>query len=532
MTRLMGLKFKIVYNKGKNNVAADALSRIAHLMTMQAVSEVQPAWLQEVVNSYTTDTLAQKLLTRLAISSSDASGYTLEQGIIKKQGRIWIGHNSALQTRIIVALHASAMGGHSGVNATYQRLKQYFSWHGMKVSVEDYVKQCAVCQHAKHTNTAPAGLLQPLPIPRGIWQDLSMDFIEGLPKSEGYSVILVVVDRLTKAAHFIPLKHPYTALTVAKVFLDSVVRLHGLLVSLVSDHDPIFISAFWRELFKLYKVQLALSTAYHPQSDGQTERVNQCLEMYLRCAVHDTPTQWKSWLPLAELWYNATFHTALGCSPFKALFGYDPNIGCSVMTSPTTPPTVIDLIKTRELHLQSLKHHLAAAQNRMKMQADKKRSDLEFQLGERVLLKLQPYTQTSVANRPYPKLAFKYYGPYTVLERIGKVAYKLDLPDSSAIHPVFHVSQLKPFHSDFSPVFSTLPSTTDFSVVKTHSQLQSLIDAVLLLLKSKLHGLDFQILLLLGKIIQCFTSAFQQHPFGDKRHLRRGGLVMNGGGVQ
>lgn len=172
----------------------------------------------------------------------------------------------------------------------------------MKQDVENFVKQCSVCQHSKHSNTHPLGLLQPLPIPEGVWRDLSMDFIEGLPKSQGYSVILVVVDKLTKFAHFLPVKHPYTAASIAELFMDNVVKLHGLPNSIVTDRDTIFISNFWKQLFKLYKVNLQLNTAYHPQSDGQTERVNQCLEMYLRCSVQDAPTTWKAWLSLAELW--------------------------------------------------------------------------------------------------------------------------------------------------------------------------------------------------------------------------------------
>ena len=156
-----------------------------------------------------------------------------------------------------------------------------------------------------------------------------MDFIEGLPKSQGSSVIMVVVDRLTKFAHFVPVKHPYTASAIVQLFLDNIVKLHGLPQSIVSDWDTIFVSAFWRELFKLYKVNLLMSTTYHPQTDGQTERVNQCLEMFLRCAVQDAPATWKAWLSLAELWYNSTYHTSLGCSPFKALYGYEPNVGAT-----------------------------------------------------------------------------------------------------------------------------------------------------------------------------------------------------------
>ena len=289
MTRLMGLQFRIVYKKGKDNLAADALSRVAHLHTLQAVSMVKPDWLQEVLHSYTTDPRAQKLLTQLAIQSPDMAGYSLDNGVIRYKNKLWIAQNSALQTKIIAAFHSSAIGGHSGTKATYQRLKTHFAWKGMKMAVEDFVRQCSVCQQTKHSNHPPPGLLQPLPIPEGVWMDISMDFIEGLPKSNGYSVIMVVVDRLTKFAHFVAVKHPYTTSTIAQLFMDNIVKLHGLPNSIVSDRDIIFVSAFWKELFKLYRVNLQLSTAYHPQSDGQTERVNQCLELYLRCAVQDSP---------------------------------------------------------------------------------------------------------------------------------------------------------------------------------------------------------------------------------------------------
>jgi len=270
-----------------------------------------------------------------------------------------------LQTKIIAAYHSSALGGHSSIAATYSKMKKHFSWKGMKMDVEDFVKQCSICQHAKHSLQHPMGLLQPLPIPAGVYQDLTMDFIEGLPKSEGYNVILVVVDRLTKYAHFLPIRHPYTAAVVAQTFLDNVVKLHGLPASIVTDRDTIFVSHFWKELFKLYRVNLQLSTAYHPQTNGQLERVNQCLEMYLRCAVQDSPQSWKSWLALAELWYNSSLHTALGCSPFKALYGYEPNLGAVPSIPSDTSPSVAEIIEHREQHLQSLKQNLARAQNRM-----------------------------------------------------------------------------------------------------------------------------------------------------------------------
>jgi len=217
--------------------------------------------------------------------SPDIHGFSLDNGVIRQHGKIWVGHNSAVQTRIIAAMHASPVGGHSGQKATFPRVSNMFAWKGLKRDVVNFVQQCGVCQQAKHTHTHPAGLLQPLPIPEGVWRDISLDFVEGLPKVDGYSVILVVVDRFTKYAHFMALKHPYTALSVAKVLYDQVIKLHGMPQSMISDRDKVFTSTVWTELFKMEGVQLKYSTAYHPQTDGQTERVNQCLEMYLRCAV-------------------------------------------------------------------------------------------------------------------------------------------------------------------------------------------------------------------------------------------------------
>jgi hypothetical protein len=243
-----------------------------------------------------------------------------------------------------------------------------------------------------------------------------------------------------KSAHFFALKHPFSAATVAQVFLDNIVKLHGTPNSLVSDRDKIFTSLFWKSLFQALNTKLALSTAYHPQTDGQSERVNQCLEMYLRCPIHDNPTKWKKWLALAEFWYNSAYHTSLGCSPFKALYGYDPVLAAAPHLLGDTDQSVQDLLQERLAYSELLKTRLAAAQNRMKHQADKFRLDRDFQVGDSVLLKLQPYVQSSVVNRAHPKIAFKFFGPFKVLQRIGSVAYKLDLPSTALVHPVFHVS--------------------------------------------------------------------------------------------
>jgi hypothetical protein len=161
---------------------------------------------------------------------------------------------------------------------------------------------------------------------------------------------------------------------------------------------------------------------------------------------------------LAELWYNTSFHTSLQCSPFKALYGTEPFPGLFPYLRLVDHPEVADILRERLLFSELLKEQLARAQNRMKLFADAHRSDRSFQVGEQVLLNLQPYAYSSVVNRPFPKLAYKYFGPFEIVEKIGSSAYKLLLPVDSRVHPMFHVSQLKPFTPDFSPVFHQLPN--------------------------------------------------------------------------
>ena len=190
------------------------------------------------------------------------------------------------------------IGGHLGEVKTYRRLVADFYWVGMKKAVADYVKAYGICQRNKTLAMTPAGLLQPLQLPDKVWEDLSMDFIDGLPKSEGYDVIYVVVDGLSKYAHFIPLIHPYTS--VAERFITNIVKLYGMPHSIVSDRGQVFSSKFWEEIFHLQGTELHRSTAYHPQTDGQTEIVNICLETYLRCFASEQPCRWAKWLHWAE----------------------------------------------------------------------------------------------------------------------------------------------------------------------------------------------------------------------------------------
>jgi RNase H-like domain found in reverse transcriptase/Reverse transcriptase (RNA-dependent DNA polymerase)/Integrase zinc binding domain/Retroviral aspartyl protease/Integrase core domain/Retrotransposon gag protein/Chromo (CHRromatin Organisation MOdifier) domain len=447
LCKLLGLQYEIQYRKGIENKAADALSRRPGLRQGSenyAITEITPSWLQELQTSYEQDVWANQVLHgRLQIPEGKGE-LLVHKGIIRFNGRVYVGNNHGWRSKIVQALHDSSIGGHAGIQGTYQRVKKLFYWPGLKEAVIQIVQQCNTCQINKGENVASPGLLQPLPIPDGPWSVISMDFICGLPKSEGKDVILVVVDRFTKYCHLITLSHPFKAADVSQKFLDSIYKLHGLPSKIITDRDPLFTSNFWKELMKRIGVELNYSTAYHPQTDGQTERLNQCIEAYLRCMVFQKPKEWGKWIAMAEFWYNTNYHSSLKITPFEALYGYPPpQLGLG--TAPKSiNQAVNELLEERQQTTKVLKEQLLRAQNRMKKFADRRRSERTYQIGDWVYLKLQPYRQISVqGNNGTHKLKPKYYGPFEIIEKIGAVAYKLNLPQGSLIHPVFHVSQIK-----------------------------------------------------------------------------------------
>ncbi|XP_057250956.1 transposon Tf2-1 polyprotein [Beta vulgaris subsp. vulgaris] len=263
--------------------------------------------------------------------------------------------------------------------------------------------------------------------------------MEGLPTSQGKNVVLVVVDRLTKYAHFMSIKHPYTAPIIAYLFAREIIRLHGTPTTIVSDRDKIFLNNIWKEIFKLQ----GSAYYYHPQSDGQTEVVNKSLESYLRCFINKEPKSWARWLHWAEYWNNTSLHSSTKCTPFKALYGRDPPHLTPYTRGGTPISTLEEQLVERDAVVDDLKAHLIRAQQLMKGYEDGKRREVSFEVGDLAYLKLQPYRQKSLAKRRNEMLAARYYGTFEVLEKIGPVAYKLKLPAKARIHPVFHVSQLK-----------------------------------------------------------------------------------------
>lgn len=311
-------------------------------------------------------------MSDLAVQLDPKKRFTMYGGLLYFRKRISLGEVPELQQRIIHAFHDSAVGGHSSFPVTYRRMRHLFAWPKMKEHIRQYVQSCTTCQQAKPERIKYPGLLEPRPLPEGAWQVVTMDFIDGLPQSNRFNCILVVVDKFTRYAHFLPLSHPFTVAKVAHSYLDNVYKLHGLPAAIISDRDPVFTSKFWKELFLTIGNELKMSTPYHPQTDGQTERVNQCLEIFLRCFIHACPNKWSQFPSLAEYWYNSSYHSALKTNPFVALYDHEPRHWGIEAASTCKIPEMAEWLEERKLMQQVLKQHLNHARHIMKAQADKR----------------------------------------------------------------------------------------------------------------------------------------------------------------
>ncbi|WVZ12616.1 hypothetical protein V8G54_017146 [Vigna mungo] len=440
IAKLLGYDFEIVYKTGAANKAADALSR-----QFEGEDEgekelsviARPFWQDfgEIMQEVEVDEFLQKVMNDVRRDPNTHPAYTLEHERLHHKGRLVLSAKSKWIPKLLAEFHVTQTGGHSGVYRTYRRIAQSLYWVGMKKDVTEFVAKCLVCQQHKYLTSSPQGLLQPLPVPNAIWEELSMDFIVRLPKSQGFDAILVVVDRLSKYAHFLPLKHPYSAKTVAEIFIREIVRLHGIPQSIVSDRDPLFLSIFWKELFKGQGTQLKMSTAYHPETDGQTEVLNRVLEGYLRCFCSKQPKGWMT--------YNTSYQGAIRYTPFEAVYGRAPPSLHRFIPGESLVEAVSQELLTRDEALKQLKFHLERAQDLMVRQANKKRKAANVEVGDWVYLKIRPHRQTSMQTRLHPKLAARYFGPFLVVQKVGENACKLQLPETVRIHPVFHVSQVK-----------------------------------------------------------------------------------------
>ncbi|KAD6119103.1 hypothetical protein E3N88_10374 [Mikania micrantha] len=367
-----------------------------------------------------------------------------DHGIKLRFGRMWVPRNGDIRARILHEAHKSRYSVHPGATKMYQDLRQDYWWPGMKFNVMQYVNRCLTCAQVKAEHQKPYGYVQPLEVPEWKWEHITMDFITKLPKTaKRHDTIWVIVDRLTKSAHFLPIRETYTSKRLSEVFVKEIVARHGVPVSIVSDRDTRFTSRFWKQFHDAMGTRLNISTAYHPQTDGQSERTIQTLEDMLRACIIDFGGSWDDHLPLVEFSYNNSYHSSIGMPPYEALYGRRcrtpvcwGEVGQKEMGSKAA---VIDMAEK----LRVIKARMKAAQDRQKSYADKRRRPIEFDVGDRVLLKVSPW-KGIIRFRKRGKLSPRYIGPFPIKARVGKVAYRLDLPEElNGIHPTFHVSHLR-----------------------------------------------------------------------------------------
>jgi hypothetical protein len=368
-----------------------------------------------------------------------------------KDGRDRLYVPVSLQRVFLREAHDCVVSGHIGVHKTLARLLPVVFWPKMEKSVRDYIRTCDSCQRNKPSNMLPPGLLQPLPIPDHNWDSVSMDFVVALPKTlDGNDAIMVVVDRLSKMAHFIPATTDMTAEGCARLFFDEVFRLHGLPTSVVSDRDPKFTSVFWRSLFQLTGTKLAMSTAYHPQTDGQTERLNRTLEEMLRSYVSYDMRDWDVLLPAVEFAYNSSVQASTRHTPFYMNYGYQPRhpLGVLVQTRASTSPDAAVFLERIQQAAARAKENLVAAQQRQEAYYNDSHRELTFAVGDKVLLSAEALTLISERDRPSDKLKALYQGPLEVVEVVSPLAYRLKMPAGSQAHDVFSIKFLRPYYAD------------------------------------------------------------------------------------
>jgi hypothetical protein len=372
----------------------------------------------------------------LLLKKQKKKGFKLANGILLKNGLIVVP-TTDLQLLVLKMRHDSPSSGHLGIKKTMELITRDFWWPNMHKIVSDYVSSCS-CQREKTSRHKPYGLLEPLPTPSFPWESVSTDFIVELPPSHGFNAINVWVCRLTKMAHFLPCSTTCSSKQLAKLCFENIFKVHGWPKDVVSDRGPQFISAFWSDFCDLMKISPKLSTSYHPETDGQTERVNQILEQYLRCYVNYYQNDWNNYLPLAEFAYNNAFHCSTKVSPFFANYGFNPRSDIFSRISPASE----DLFCNMEPVFEKLKVELNKAKELYKRFADTHRKNLDLLPSQEVWLS----SKNIRSFRPSKKLDHKRLGPFKIIEKIGKSAYRLDLPNTLKIHDVFHVSLLEPFY--------------------------------------------------------------------------------------
>lgn len=466
--------FDIVYVEGKTNVVADGLSRrpdhqrstelLVQALELFAV-KTRPALRISAATTLMADVFEAskrdaKYLKLFKARRTRADPIQVKNGLLWFKGdRLYVPDDLDLQTRILQECHDTPTGGHLGKDKTLEQVKRRFYWPGMDQTIVAYVTSCDSCQRNKPSQQSPMGLLMSLPIPEYPWQWVSLDLIINLPRSRsGNDAIVVFVCRLTKMVHYVATTSNVTAPQLATIFMREVVRLHGVPEAILSDRDPRFTAHFWRAFWEQLGTTLTMSTAYHPQTDGQTERSNRTLEEMLRSRVNFAQNDWDQHLAAAELAVNNAQQASSGFSPFYLNTGREVKLPLDQAIAGLRPSNNPEATaRIRRLHEDLVRAHanLEKAQHRQAKYADRHRRAVTFKVGDQVLLSTA-HLKLLGSEKRTPKFTYKYLGPFKVKRVVNDNAYELDLPPQLQIHPVLNIDRLKPYH-DGRLAFPTRP---------------------------------------------------------------------------
>lgn len=517
--------FDIVYKPGSQNKVADALSRRPDYVCLQSVISIVNSDLsEEIKKAYIDDETFQTELSkhdpntivykdelywkikvrnkvRLEETNPPFTTESLEDELDENEEQaeleeeiqvelnstpkpdtdtvehsllLFIPNNPYIKSKIIYEVHNTNAAAHLGINKTYNSLRKHFFWAKMFQDVKDYVTHCQVCQVTKSSTQKPQGALNPLPIPERNWESISMDLITALPLSHRrHDALYVIVDRLSKWCILIPTTKTVTSLQLARLFIDHVFIHHGLPLSIISDRDPRFLSDFWKHLFELLGTNLLFSTAFHPQTDGQTERLNRTIEDMLRASIATTSEHnWERRLSMIQFAYNNSVNESTKFTPFYLNYGRNPVVPATMVHHKVANikcQQVNVFVQKLQEELRIAKMKLHEAQQRQKKYSDRKRNcKIEFQEGQEVYLSTK-YLKGSHGRKKFDK---RFIGPFKIKRKISAVAYTLDLPDDMKIHNTFHISLLKAYNpaiqvdswkpaSDFTPIDNVIVCISD-----------------------------------------------------------------------
>ncbi|KAL0165999.1 hypothetical protein M9458_037843, partial [Cirrhinus mrigala] len=419
-------RFTITYRPGHKNVKADALSRL-HQPDLPTTSD--PILPPEHFLCPIIWDLDRQLQEATSLEPVPPGG---------PEDKVYVP--SSMRSALLDSVHSSPGSGHPGSKRTLSLLRSRFWWPQMAREVSQHVHACSVCAMTNTPRQLPCGKLVPLPIPTRPWSHIGIDFVTDLPSSNNYTCILVIVDRFSKSCKFIPLSCLPTAMETAEALLHSIFRYYGLPEDIVSDRGPQFISRVWHAFFRNLQISVSLSSGYHPQTNGQTERKIQELGRYLRAYCSSNQHDWSRYLPWAEYAQNSLRQSTTGLTPFQCVLGYQPAL-FPWSGEPSNVPAVDHWFRESERVWDSAHVHLQHAVRSHKIFADvRRRPAPTFQPGELVWLS----TKDIRLRLPCKKLSPRYIGPFPIQRQLNPVTYQLQLPSHYRIHPAFHVSLLKP----------------------------------------------------------------------------------------